>query len=812
MVKLHCGVYGEGRVFSVKIELSDDVEALQEAIAARYKVVSNRVEVYPATLMLYLVRKKEGENDKWLKDDKNVKSFLVGGIDEKYEEMRPSWKLDKGELFGPDFKPGEQEIQVLVELPKAAAGVVSGSQDMKELIELSVSKVLNEREEKQSVHSLSDLNSEQGERIMKKMRLREDFPDFDGTRRYFYCGIPVDLECRQARNIAHDESLLSIVDPRLPFRINGTADVLLVNRRAKNPLNKLAGIRLVIKLKKKVESAHFPQALGQLASCSLKAPLHCYPVSLLTDLNDHWHFSWFNEERVVAQATLNYPKNAIDFIVAAVSERESLVPFRVPFIAPPLNKLKVDDFLPMPRDGADEMMERYELMADVLEPEFLAERRMEYAQHLVQSMPMYAHIVVCQVQSAPMAAPSSSSSSSSAGALLAGGFLLFSSTVALFCLERKRHRQRVWRQRLTYKKLSKSSDLGASFGLDIGGTLGKIVYFERRDAVNNDTRKRPRSASLDVAAGEMNKFLRENQSFGSTGVQDVRLRIHSKTLNGVFHFVRFESNKTREAIEFIASNGINQSLRILPCTGGGAHKYGRAFNEMAGIELEKYDEIECTILGLHLLLTTLSDEVYTFEVVDFNSLAASRVKIIQTDVNEDVYPYLLVSIGSGVSVLYVKGPGDYERVSGSSIGGGTYWGLCRLMTHCESYDEALDLCVHGTNQTVDMSVGDIYGGAYDKFKLPASTVASSFGKMISTSRESVAFLNATLYKTKNIFFVGNFLRHNKISSRTLAYAINFWSNGAMEARFCKHEGNKRIAATIPDLGEVSELVQVSGIR
>ncbi|OWZ13627.1 Pantothenate kinase [Phytophthora megakarya] len=391
-------------------------------------------------------------------------------------------------------------------------------------------------------------------------------------------------------------------------------------------------------------------------------------------------------------------------------------------------------------------------------------------------------------------------------ALLTGGFLLFSSTVALLCLERKRQRLRAWRQRLTYKKLSKSSDLGASFGLDIGGTLAKIVYFERHES--GDKRKRPRSESLDVAAGEMNKFLREHQSFGSTGVQDVRLRIHSKTLNGVFHFVRFESNKTREAIEFITAHGINQSLRILPCTGGGAHKYGPAFTEMAGIELEKYDEIDCTILGLHLLLTTLSDEVYTFEVVDTNSLTASRVKTVQTDTDENVYPYLLVSIGSGVSVLYVKGPGEYERVSGSSIGGGTYWGLCRLMTHCESYDEALDLCVHGSNQTVDMSVGDIYGGAYDKFNLPASTVACSFGKMISVSRDSVseadlarsllvmitqnigqvAFLNATLYKTKNIFFVGNFLRHNKISSRTLSYAINFWSNGAMEARFCKHEG------------------------
>ncbi|CEG43576.1 pantothenate kinase [Plasmopara halstedii] len=392
-------------------------------------------------------------------------------------------------------------------------------------------------------------------------------------------------------------------------------------------------------------------------------------------------------------------------------------------------------------------------------------------------------------------------------ALLSGGFLLFSSTVALLCLKRKKNRQWIWRQRLNHKKLSKSSDLGTSFGLDIGGTLAKIVYFERHE-VSTDVRKRPRSASLDIAAGEMNKFLREHESFGGTGVQDVRLRIQSKTLHGVFHFVRYESNKTRDAINFIVSNGINQSLRILPCTGGGAHKFGPTFSKIAGIELKKYDEIDCTTLGLHLLLTLLSDEVYTFEVVDLDSLAASRVITIQTETDQDVYPYLLVSIGSGVSVLYVKGPGEYERVSGSSIGGGTYWGLCRLMTSCETYDDALDLCVHGSNTPVDMSVGDIYGGAYDKFKLPAATVASSFGKMIFESHENVsdadlarsllvmitqnigqiAFLNATLYKTKNIFFVGNFLRHNEISSRTLAYAINFWSNAAMEARFCKHEG------------------------
>lgn len=113
-------------------------------------------------------------------------------------------------------------------------------------------------------------------------------------------------------------------------------------------------------------------------------------MSLLTDLNELWHFSWFNDRHVLAQVTLTYPKNAFKFIEAAIFEGQALA---LPFIPQPLKRLKVDDFLPKPVDGrAEEMMERYELMPDVVEPEFLMERRMEYAQHLVQSMPMYAHM------------------------------------------------------------------------------------------------------------------------------------------------------------------------------------------------------------------------------------------------------------------------------------------------------------------------------------------------------------------------------------------------------------------------------------
>lgn len=137
-----------------------------------------------------------------------------------------------------------------------------------------------------SVYSLSDLNTETGERIIKKMRLTEDVLDIkepldtsiagypwiarvaydEGSQRAGYLVyLHQHLKKLMDRgdflldDIADDKSVLSIVDPRLPFRLNGTADVLLINRRTKNPLIK------------SVKPSHVPQALGQLVSCSMKA-------------------------------------------------------------------------------------------------------------------------------------------------------------------------------------------------------------------------------------------------------------------------------------------------------------------------------------------------------------------------------------------------------------------------------------------------------------------------------------------------------------------------------------------------------------
>lgn len=49
-------------------------------------------------------------------------------------------------------------------------------------------------------------------------------------------------------------------------------------------------------------------------------------------------------------------------------------------------------------------------------------------------------------------------------------------------------------------------------------------------------------------------------------------------------------------------------------------------------------------------------------------------------------PCLLVNIGSGVSIIRVDEDGSFERVSGTSLGGGTLWGLLSLLTGATSFD------------------------------------------------------------------------------------------------------------------------------
>lgn len=101
---------------------------------------------------------------------------------------------------------------------------------------------------------------------------------------------------------------------------------------------------------------------------------------------------------------------------------------------------------------------------------------------------------------------------------------------------------------------------------------------------------------------------------------------------------------------------------------------------------------------------------------------------METDESKFEFPMLLVSIGSGVSIIKVLNFNSFERVSGTMIGGGTLIGLSNLLTGNREFEKIIQKAQMGNNAHVDMLVKDIYG-ENSPFHLKGDLLASSFAKV-----------------------------------------------------------------------------------
>lgn len=338
------------------------------------------------------------------------------------------------------------------------------------------------------------------------------------------------------------------------------------------------------------------------------------------------------------------------------------------------------------------------------------------------------------------------------------------------------------------------------FGMDIGGTLVKLVYFEPYDILSEESQEAETLSKIQ-------HYLKSNSAYGATGKRDAHLQMDNVEIQGhigTLHFIRFPTSEMRVFLELAKSKGIATLASTVCATGGGAYKFEEDFKREVNLELHKFDELDSLICGIHYIEANGEEECYYFN----NPLNEELCEKKHFDFSNP-YPFLAVNIGSGVSILAVYAPGHYKRVTGTSLGGGTFLGLCCLLTGCETFEEAIALAQKGDSTKVDKLVRDIYGGDYPKFNLQGDTVASSFGNMISKDRMSAAskedLARATLVTITNnigsiarmcavnegivkVVFVGNFLRVNPISMKLLAYAMDFWSKGTLKALFLEHEG------------------------
>ncbi|EPB80597.1 putative pantothenate kinase [Ancylostoma ceylanicum] len=245
--------------------------------------------------------------------------------------------------------------------------------------------------------------------------------------------------------------------------------------------------------------------------------------------------------------------------------------------------------------------------------------------------------------------------------------------------------------------------------------------------------------------------------------------------------------------------------------------------------------MDCLVRGTNFLIRNIEAESFTYD--HHNEKCRYNFETIRPSV---ICPYLLVNVGTGVSVFRVDSDGRYERIGGSSLGGGCFFGLGNLLTSEVDLDEMMRMAEDGDHRQFDILVSDIYGGKYafsfpffflfcfynivhvlsqTQFRfanlgLSGDLIAGSFGKcarksladelkncpdfkknvmrslllMISNSIGQFAFLYAQREKTNRIYFDGFLIRNHAIIMRTISFAIEFWSEGTQQAHFLRHEG------------------------
>jgi len=141
--------------------------------------------------------------------------------------------------------------------------------------------------------------------------------------------------------------------------------------------------------------------------------------------------------------------------------------------------------------------------------------------------------------------------------------------------------------------------------------------------------------------------------------------------------------------------------------------------------------------------------------------------------------YLLVSLGTGTSVLLIDGM-SVNRVGGTALGGGTVVGLGSALLGTGDFEQLCALAREGRRSRVDLRVSDIYRAG--EIPLVGDVTASAFGKLARGGRErpgredlaaavmglvgeNVALVCAGLAagsQVRRIVFAGSTLRDNPV--------------------------------------------------
>lgn len=145
------------------------------------------------------------------------------------------------------------------------------------------------------------------------------------------------------------------------------------------------------------------------------------------------------------------------------------------------------------------------------------------------------------------------------------------------------------------------------------------------------------------------------------------------------------------------------------------------------IEISNVSKIMITGVGA----TYINSDIYGIETIKVSEFEANALGGLYLSKKDKA---LVVSLGTGTSIVEATKNVSNNYVGGTGVGGGTITGLCKRLIKIQDIDSIVKLSENGNLENVDLSVSDI---VYDDMpKLANHITASNFGKLSENASDS----------------------------------------------------------------------------
>lgn len=229
-----------------------------------------------------------------------------------------------------------------------------------------------------------------------------------------------------------------------------------------------------------------------------------------------------------------------------------------------------------------------------------------------------------------------------------------------------------------------------------------------------------------------------------------------------------------------------------------------SLSELFDYSFKHSEKFNYSVLSIDYYWEFLRHNLYEYSLLtvpEDGSISICKEHYVKVPVQTtELYPYLLVSIKSGVSIYQVLGPKSYKKIGGSCLGLNSIWALLKGDEN-ESLEEIIQQAEFGDSSNVDMTVNDIYGTRYSI--LPEKITASSCGKLkdsvpydrkdLTKSLLFMLLFNlgqiASMYcfdlKISKIVVIGSVFM-NEYVCRLMRFTLNYYSNGQLSMIFAEN--------------------------